>query len=185
VSSNVVGIIHPTGYAVAFYRCRERPMSKANETLRTRLNSDPCASIPEEAKRTLDDVRRRYGIHVLDTQARPPRVNSVKMPMERSDQGRPPSRPESSTFKKALSSTTEVHSNSPSGCTPTRAAESSSENRRFYYLIRIAECALALLCEVTTHSDVAARQHVNQIPNLLECREISSEEFLSLSRDFN
>jgi hypothetical protein len=157
-------------------------MSKANETLRTRSNSDPCASIPEEAKRTLDEVRRRYGIYVLDTQARPPGVGSFfKMPTERADHA---GRPRPSTFEKALSSTAEVHSNSPLGRAPTRAAESSSENRRFYYLIRIAECALALLCEVTADGDIAARQHVNHIPNLLECREISSEEFLSLSRNF-
>ena len=152
--------------------------------MKTKLDRDPCASIPEKEKRTLDEVRRRYGIHVLDTQARPPGVRSSKMPTERADQARPPSRLEPSTFKKALSSTAEAHSNSPLGRAPARAAGSNSESRRFYYLIRIAECALALLCEVTADGDVAARQHVNHIPNLLECREISSEEFLSLSRDF-
>lgn len=159
-------------------------MSKANETLRTRLNSDPCASIPEEAKRTLDEIRRRYGIHVLDTQARPPEAKSSKMPMERLERARPQSRPEQTTFTKTMSSMIEVHSNPPLARKPTRASETSSENRRFYYLIRIAECAPALLCEVTADTNLAARQHVSQIPNLLECREISSEEFLSLARNF-
>jgi hypothetical protein len=161
-------------------------MSKANETLRTRLSSDPCASIPEEAKRKLDEVRRRYGIHVLDTQARPTEARSLILSTGQAAQALPPSKPEAPTLKTVLSSPAELQSSLPLRGAPTRhATGTTSDDRRFFYLIRIAECALALLCEVTADSDVAARRHVNHIPNLLECREISSEEFLSLSRDFS
>jgi hypothetical protein len=59
----------------------------------------------------------------------------------------------------------------------------ASDNKSFHYLIRIAECALTLLCEVITDSEAAAKRHVKQIPNLLEWREISGDEFVNLIRN--
>jgi hypothetical protein len=53
---------------------------------------------------------------------------------------------------------------------------SLSDNHSFHYLIRIAECALPLHCEVIADSDAAARHQVKQIRNLTEWRKISDEE---------
>jgi hypothetical protein len=53
-----------------------------------------------------------------------------------------------------------------------------AENRTFHYLIRIAECALPLHCEIEAQNAAAARQQVQRIPNLIEWREISVEELL-------
>jgi hypothetical protein len=56
------------------------------------------------------------------------------------------------------------------------ATGSESENDSFHYLIRIAECALTLHCEVKTDNATSARHRVEQIPNLLEWRHISCRE---------
>jgi hypothetical protein len=59
-------------------------------------------------------------------------------------------------------------------------SRSLSDNHSFHYLIRIAECALPLHCEVIAHSDAAARHQVKQIPNLMEWRELSDEELAEI-----
>jgi hypothetical protein len=48
-------------------------------------------------------------------------------------------------------------------------------------LIRIAECALTLHCEVNADDDAAARHQVKQIPNLMAWRQISSEELAEIT----
>jgi hypothetical protein len=165
----------------------ERPL-RGSETLKAKFKSDPSRSNREDAKRTLDEVRRRYGIHALDTRAYPHVVNSLKTPTVREDPTRPTIRPGPSTSK-LPPFPAELQSSLPLGRAPTRhptnrATGSTPDNRNFHFLIRIAECALTLLCEITADSEAAARHHVKQIPNLLEWREIGGEEFVSLVRDF-
>jgi hypothetical protein len=60
---------------------------------------------------------------------------------------------------------------------------SLTDNHSFHYLIRIAECALPLHCEVIAHSDAAARHQVKQIPNLMEWRELSDEELAEILKN--
>ena len=64
-----------------------------------------------------------------------------------------------------------------------RTNGSLSDNHSFHYLIRIAEYALALHCEVIAHSDEAARHQVKQIPNLMEWRELSDEELAEILKN--
>jgi hypothetical protein len=186
VSSAVVGIAHSSDHALAFYATAfGAPHVKGERTLKPRFKSEPSHSDREDAKRALDEVLRRYGISGLDQQAHQHVAKSLKAPTEGAAQTRPtlvPDKPASNNFP---SSPSDLQSNLPLRGAPIRhATGSSSGNRIFHYLIRIAECTSTLLCEVTADSHVAARQHVNQIPNLLECREISSEEFFSLARNF-
>ena len=157
------------------------------ETLKANPNSDPSRVAREEAKRTLDEVRRRYGIHE-SAQAQPHANRSVRVPTKPVIQTR---------------STPRFERSAPTPSTPTRQIQSNpllgrardrhtnipasgfaSENRSFYYLIRIAECAPTLLCEVTADSEATATHHLKQIPNLLEWREICGEELWSLVTDF-
>jgi hypothetical protein len=48
------------------------------------------------------------------------------------------------------------------------------EVHAFHYLIRIMECTSVLHCEVFAENVTAARRQVDQIPNLVECREVSA-----------
>jgi hypothetical protein len=159
-----------------------------NETLKAKPNSDPSRFTREEAKRTLDEVRRRYGIHESAPPAHPRVDRSLIVPREPAEQTRPTLRTEPSAPIPS-NPTRQIQSNPRLGRARARhpnvpASGSAADNENFYYLIRIAECALTLLCEVTADSEATARHRVKQIPNLLEWREICGEEFVSLVGDF-
>jgi hypothetical protein len=150
--------------------------------------NDPSRFTRKEAKRTLDEVRRRYGIHESVTQAHPHVNRSVRVPTEVAKQTGPTLTPEPSASKARVSRVGQMQSKPPMERAKARhpiihASGPASDNRSFHYLIRIAECALTLLCEVITDSEAAAKHHVKQIPNLLEWREISGEEFVNLVRN--
>jgi hypothetical protein len=57
------------------------------------------------------------------------------------------------------------------------------DNQIFHYLIQIAECAVALHCEVAAGCESDARHHIKQIPNLLEWREISGAELSEIKNE--
>jgi hypothetical protein len=61
---------------------------------------------------------------------------------------------------------------------------SREEVREFYFVIRLAECALPILCQVTADSPAAARQQVELIRNLTSCQSISDEEFAEIEKAF-
>lgn len=50
------------------------------------------------------------------------------------------------------------------------------ETQTFHYLIQIAECAVPLHCQVKAETVAEALSRVEQIPNLIHCREISDVE---------
>jgi hypothetical protein len=158
-----------------------------NESPNPKPDSDPNCFTREEAKRTLDEVRRRYGIHESAPQAHPRVYPSLIVTTEPAKHTQPPLRPESSGSEARVSPAGQRPSRPP--LKPARARHpiipaSTSDNKCFPFLIRIAECTLTLLCEVTADSEAAAMHHLQQIPNLLEWREISIEECVSLVRTF-
>jgi hypothetical protein len=158
-----------------------------NETLKANSNSDPSRVAREESKRALDEVRRRYGIHE-SAQAQPHVNRPERVPTEPAEQMQPTLRSERSASIPS-SPTRQIQSKPPLGRARARhpmisESGSASDNKSFYYLIRISECALTLLCEVTADSEATARHHVKEIPNLLEWREICGEELISLVREF-
>jgi hypothetical protein len=191
VGSTFVGTTHPVKRLVAVYFESSgvgTPYGRRNEPLNAKLKSDPSHSIREEAKRTLDEVRRRYGIHASDPQVHPHLAGPFRVPTEPAAPARSTLRPGLCGSKAPAAPAEPVQSNPPlkSGWArhPIRANGSASDDKSFHFLIRIAECALILLCEVTADSEADARHQVKQIPNLLEWREISGEEYVSLARSF-
>ena len=135
----------------------------------------------EEAQRRLDEVRRRYGIHLADPQVRPIVDSSSTRPKESAKQQ---PRPTVSVPKTPLVTIDRMRSDPALKRGPIRPASGfPSDNQSFHYLIRIAECASILHCEVKADNSAASRERVERIPNLMEWREISLEELAKILKD--
>jgi hypothetical protein len=61
-----------------------------------------------------------------------------------------------------------------------RQGEEFPEDRVFHYLIRLLECTVTIHCQISARTAAAARDQVEQIPNLIECREVSFEELTAM-----
>lgn len=57
-----------------------------------------------------------------------------------------------------------------------------TKSHDFHYLIRILECSSILHCQVIAESAAAARDQLEQIPNLIEWREITAKELAEIIR---
>jgi hypothetical protein len=132
---------------------------------------------PEEAQRRLDEVRTRYGIHLANQQARPIDVSS-SAPKEPAKQKLRPARSLPKTPFIPLDRMRPGPVLKRGGT--RRTSGPPSDNQSFHYLIRIAECVSILHCEVVADSDAAARDKVEQIPNLVAWQAISVEELAEL-----
>ena len=53
----------------------------------------------------------------------------------------------------------------------------------FYFVIRLAECALPLLCQISESSPAAAKQRIKELRNLVEWRMIDKVELAELSKE--
>lgn len=150
--------------------------------MRARPGNDPNRFNREEAKRVLDEVRKRYGIHPSGQEAHP-RVKTSSSAKKATEQEELRHPLEQSAAKEPLAPTERMHSPLdlgwvyPSGFDAT---ESVSDNQSFHYMIRIAECALTLHCEINAANEAAALHQVERIPNLLGWRQILGEELAEL-----
>jgi hypothetical protein len=151
--------------------------------------NDPRPFTREEARRTLDEVRRRYGIQDSDPRTHPSVGSSSNAPTKAAKQQlRPTVKPQPSASK-ALAITVKRTRSKPNlellkvrhDDSPTPG--SPRDNQIFHYLIQIAECAVALHCEVAAECEPDARHHIKQIPNLLEWREISGAELCEIKNE--
>lgn len=162
--------------------------------MKAKPENDPSRFTREQAQRALDGVRKRYGIRQSDSPAHL-RVNTASSaPKEPAkQQPRPsvsleppiPKTPFVAVQRMRPGPHLELGGVRHPG---TPASGPTSDNRTidyqsFHYLIRIAECALTLHCEVTADSEAAARHHVKQIPNLMEWREISVKELAEINKN--
>jgi hypothetical protein len=136
----------------------------------------------EEARRTLDEVRRRYGIEVSNPEAHQNVSTSSNAPTKAAKQPPRPTVKSQPSASKALAIPVKRMRSKPN-LEPQKlrhcdipAPASPPDNQIFHYLIQIAECAVALHCEVTAECESDARHHIKQIPNLVEWREISGAE---------
>jgi hypothetical protein len=136
----------------------------------------------KEAKRKLDEVRKRYGIHLAVPQTPPAEGTNLITPME-PVKPEPPAavRVQPSVPITPLSPVKRMRSDpAPQRGRMRQSNVFPSDIRSYHYLIRIAECASLLHCEVEAENDAAARERVGQIPNLMEWREISFEELAEI-----
>lgn len=157
--------------------------------MKAKPQNNPSRLTRERAQRTLDEVRKRYGLHQSEPQVRPLVNMASSAPKEPAKQ-QPlhtvrlvPSIP-----KTAFAPVERMRSNPPLELGGVRhlgipASGSPSDNHRFHYLIRIAECALPLHCEVNADDDAAARHQVERIPNLIRWREISVKELAEINKN--
>lgn len=150
--------------------------------MRAKPGNDLSPFNREEAKRTLDEVRKRYGIHPSEQEDHL-RVKTSSTAKKATEEKELRHRLEQSTPQKPIAPIKWTHSPldlgwvSPIG---SETLESVSDNESFHYLIRIAECALPLHCEISAASEAAALRQVKQIPNLLGWRQIVGEELAEL-----
>jgi hypothetical protein len=70
----------------------------------------------------------------------------------------------------------------PVDANSTLTSRLDTGNSVFHFLIRIAECTTQLHCQVTAENAIDARKKVAGLPNLIECREISTGELAELLR---
>ena len=64
------------------------------------------------------------------------------------------------------------------------AQPSREDLREFFFVIRLAECALPILCQVRAISPAAARAQVERLRNLTSCQSISDEELARIEKTF-
>ena len=163
------------------------PISEGTKILKAKCENLTSRFFREDApQRTLDEVRERYGIHRSEPPTHPfvnPASIAPKKPTKQ--QPRPmaslvPSIPTPLAPVARVQSDTPLelvrHPSIPAGGTP-------SDNQCFHYLIRIAECALTLHCEVNADNKLAARNRVERIPNLLEWRELAGDELAEILKN--
>jgi hypothetical protein len=166
------------------FACHERQACHLLEE--TIVNAEPKNDATlftrEEAKRTLDEIRRRYGIQESDFRDHS-NVGSFSNPSAKAARQlrRPTVKHQRSACKAPTVPVEPVQSEPNLELQKVRhrdapASASLPENKIFHYLIQIAECAVALHCEVTAECESDARYHVKQIPNLMEWREILDAE---------
>ena len=197
LSSTFVSILYlVTGIYLAAARIGGHP-SWEDKTLKANPQSNPSRFTGEEAQRTLDEIRMSYGIHQSDPQAHL-RVNRSSSASEKTAKQQPrlgvrlmPPIPKTSLapleptrLDPLVHGVKSRHLEIGEARRPSvPASRSPSDDHSFHYLIRIAECALPLHCEVKADSEAAARHQVKQIPNLMEWREISGEELTEILKD--
>jgi hypothetical protein len=157
-----------------------------NKILKAKPENNPSRFTGQQAQRTLDEVRERYGIRQSGSPAHV-RVNTASSaPKEPAKQEpRPTLRLEPSITETPFVAVEPMRSGPHLELGGVRRPDippsgSPSDNQSFHYLIRIAECALTLYCEVTADSEATAKHHVKQIPNLMEWREVSSAELAEI-----
>jgi hypothetical protein len=154
--------------------------------LKAEPKNDPRRLTREEAKHTLDEVRRRYGIHDSDPRANPGAGSASKPPVTSAKKQPRHTVTHQPFASRALIVPVERMRSEPNREPQkirdydTPAYASPPDNQIFHYLIQIAECAVALHCEVTATCESDARHHVKQIPNLMEWREISGAELADI-----
>jgi hypothetical protein len=56
-------------------------------------------------------------------------------------------------------------------------------SHEFYFVIRLAECALPLLCQIIESSPAAAKQRLKELRNLIEWRMIDRVELAELLKE--
>jgi hypothetical protein len=165
-----------------------------NKDLKAKPEYNPSRFTREKAQRTLDEVRKRYGIRQSDSPAHLRANTASSAPREPAkQQPRPSVSLEPPTPRTPFVAVERMRPGPHLELGGVRhqgipASRPPSDNRTidyqtFHYLIRIAECALTLHCEVTANSEAAARHHVKQIPNLMEWREISGAELAEISKN--
>jgi hypothetical protein len=171
--------------------------------MKTGLKQSPRDLTGEGAKLVLDEVRRRYGIDaprqekhagislmptVPQPQPQQPRGsgsgtasrNSDLVSKSRTSLGVPLN----FAWEPYAARVEAATGNLPNGAVGKSTREGSlagkwappapREVHAFHYLIRIMECTSLLHCEVFAENVTAARRQVDQIPNLVECREVSA-----------
>ena len=122
----------------------------------------------------LDEVSERYGLRGPESPASSvPGEPASQQPRPTVSEPAGPNRPMLPVERMRPESPLELGGIRHPGIPPHR---SPSGNQKFHYLIGVAECALTLHCEVTADSEPAARHRLKQIRNLLEWREISTQE---------
>jgi hypothetical protein len=156
--------------------------------LKARAENNPCRFTGEQAQRALDEALERYGLRQPESPPNP-RVNPAsRAPKEPARQQLRPTASEPSVPNRPLltAERTRPGPHLEFGGVRQPAIPSSgspSDNQSFHYLIRVAECTLTLHCEVTADSEPAAKHHIQQIPNLLEWREISVNELAEIIKN--
>jgi hypothetical protein len=157
-----------------------------NTNLKAKPENNPSRFTREKAQRTLDEVRKRYGIRQWDPPAHPTCEHGLKRAERaRETTAAPLGEPRPPTPKTPFVAVERMRPR-PHPSIPTSRPPSDNRTidyQTFHYLIRIAECALTLHCEVTADSEAAARHHVKQIPNLMEWREISGAELAEILKN--
>jgi hypothetical protein len=165
-----------------------------NKDLKAKPEYNPGRFTRGKAQRTLDEVRKRYGIRQSDSPAHLRANTASSAPREPAkQQPRPSVSLEPPTPKTPFVAVERMrpgphlelggvrHQGIPTSRPPSD--NRTIDYQTFHYLIRIAECALTLHCEVTANSEAAARHHVKQIPNLMEWREISGAELAEILKN--
>jgi hypothetical protein len=164
-------------------------------------------STREDAKRTLDQVLRRYGIQPYDRVGTAQRQewplvaspvhseavtaeavisNEPFSPARQRRLGAPfdlqkPGNPKQSATAEVLRENESAHgpaSHNVSWDMPLD--EQPTRHLQFHFLVRLLECALTLHCQVTAQTAIDARDQVERIPNLIEWREVSKKELAEI-----
>jgi hypothetical protein len=164
------------------------PRLERNKTLKAKAENDPCRFTREQAQRALDEVRERFGLRQPESPANPPVNTAWRAPKDPARQQLLPTVSEPSVPNRPLLAAERMRPGPHSEIGGVRQpsiplSRSPSDSQSFHYLIRIAECRLTLHCEVTADSEPAAKHHIQQIPNLLEWREISVKELAEIIKN--
>jgi hypothetical protein len=151
-------------------------------------DSESAPPTKEEAQRKLEEVRQRYGIRMTDTVVRPVAVKSPVLPAPTKQRERPeppaPRTPDPPAARTPSVQANGLQLRAASKYEAVRRASGSvpPDSKSFHFLVRIAECASTLHCEVEAETSTAAREQVERIPNLLDWREPSPEELAQMLR---
>jgi hypothetical protein len=138
------------------------------KSMKTRLANKSNQLTREEAKLTLDQVRKRYGIPSREKQVSDPETRGIVQNIG------PPLDLDWVYYQPGAA-------NQPDSREAHRSGEKLSPKKEvFHYLVRIAECVLPLHCEVEAETAAAASQQVDKIRNLIASREISLKELAEL-----
>lgn len=159
-----------------------------NEILKAKAEKNLCPFTREQAQRTLDEVRERYGLRQLKSPADPLVNTASRTPKEPARQQLRPTVSEPSIPNTPFLAAERMRPGPSLERGEVRqlaipSSGSPSDDQSFHYLIRVAECTLPLHCEVTADSELAAKHRVKQIRNLLEWREISVDELAEIIKN--
>jgi hypothetical protein len=168
--------------------------------MKTELKQNLKGLTGESAKLVLDEVRRRYGIDAPHHGERAGISLTPGVPQPQPQQ--PPGSGSGAASRTSdpvsnRGTSLGVPANFAWGPYPARVEAKSTredspagkwvpsvpkEVHAFHYLIRIMECTSVLHCEVFAENVTAARRQVDQIPNLVECREVSAMTLAEIER---